>query len=156
MGHESLRVRGVAVKSVADLIEDAAAPHCIQRPLDHRECLGVAGPLPIAEKKQKLMWRRKLRRRQEAAANRIESRSELAIAFSQCIFRQLAATSSAAVLFERRRNLFRRNPDFSCPFAPCLRSFRYQRHQALPSAATLLRDVTRDEERLFFGGHQNS
>ncbi len=139
----------------SDLIEDAAALHPVERLLDHRQRLRVAGALPVAEKEEKLMRRRKFRGGKKSAAEGIESRGELAIGFGQRILRYFAAAGSGRVLAQRCRDLLRRAGDLLVLLLPRLGHLRNEREKPGPSEAILFRDVRRCEERLLVRRHQN-
>src|SRR5437867_2588504 len=109
------------MESEAHLIEDAAAPHRVERFLHHQQRLRVSAAFPVPKQKHQLMRRGKLRRWKKSAPSRIKARLESTERGVEQILGRRLAVTTGRVLMQTAGNGIGRGNDLFVLLAPRLR-----------------------------------
>ena len=153
---EPLRVRRVAVEPVADLVEDPATAHGMERLLDHRVCRLLPRPVPVPEQEYEVVRGRELGRIPEPPVLPVEDPEEGVIGLVEnrlAGFALLRRGSRRAL--QRLDDLVAGVLEFLPLVLPDLTDPGDEIQKAGHPVAALLGDVTRRKEGFFVGGHQN-
>ncbi len=144
------------MKPVTDLVEDPAAPHGVQRLLDHRVCRLFPGPAPVPEQEYEVVRGRELRRIPEPAVLPVEDPEEGFVGLIEGNLGEFALSRRGAgrVLY-RFKHPAPGRLEFLPLALPDLADPGDEIQETGHPVAALLRDITRCKERFFVGGHED-
>ena len=157
MRHRPARINAVAREAAAQLIDDPAGGHVIERPLDGGEQLGLACSVDHAQHEVITGRVSKFRRIAKAAVDRVRIRGECARSLGRNVpaRRCLAGYKSFIEDLIALEELFDLGAEFRASFFPGLAQAPQDLRKPRPPIALLGREVGSAEEGFTLRGHEH-